>query len=1227
MTTIPVKPEDVQWTNEQWHAIYASGQDTLVSAAAGSGKTAVLINRMIEKVIGTNGAPIDCDELLVVTFTNAAAAEMRQRMAAALEKTLKEQLAATPRNDARIQHVRRQLSLVNKAQISTLHSFCLAIVKQYAYMLDLDPGFRIANDGEAALLRDDVLAEVLELAYDDTNDVSLIDMYRLVDSFTSDRDDQAIELLIERLYDMSRVQPQPYAWLDQLVDSYELAADTTVDDLSFIQDVKKSIVLELESAMSYLDEMRELMLLPDGPAGYSATYEQDVELVRTLLAIAQSGTWQQMHDAITHVKWSRLATIKKAEAGDPDLQARAKAKRDKAKKTITTLAETYFTRRPETLVQEVRQMAPIIATLVQLTKDYSERYKQIKRKRALVDFSDLEHYALQILATEVDGKLTPSVVALDFQQKFKEVLVDEYQDINVLQETILQLVKSGDASNGNMFMVGDLKQSIYRFRLAEPGLFLSKYDEYKRAQTGLKIDLNANFRSRKEVLHGTNYIFEQVMTKEVGELDYDDDASLKYSNGYDDVPHAQPIHVAMIAPPDAEDVDVSDDEDDFTQAQFEARYIIREIKRMMANGVTVKGKDGVQRPLEYRDIVILMRSMTWSSEFADEFKHAGIPLYTELAKGYFEALEVMIMLNTLKVVDNPYQDIALASVLRAPFVGLTENELATIRISDKKVPFYEALHQFVRHGKSGIAPKTAEKLQRFLQLLQKWRDASKRLSLADLIWMIYEDTYYYEMVGAMINGKQRQANLRVLHDRALTYEQTAFRGLFRFLRFIDRMKTRGDDLGTARSVSAEEDVVRIMTIHASKGLEFPVVFVAGTGRGFNKMDFNHPYLFDQQYGIGVKAIDPEHRITYTSLPFLAIKEKKLLEMRAEEMRILYVAMTRPKERLYIVGSVKDANKTVLAWREQQHIKQGQPLPNYLRAKANSYLDWLGPAIARHADFQTYIEDRDDAVTQWDFTIVDATELIEQHDAVTKEQLADDTTRDEMLIEQVTQRFSATYEHNAATMQRSKTSVSELKRLQQLQQQEEPELFRAQEAIVTTEAPRPQFMQQKALTAAEVGTAFHAAMQHVPQQGFATTAAIESFIASLVTREVLTAEEASVLEPQHFIDFFQSNIGKQFSAARRLFRELPFTMLVQDEAVDGQIIQGIIDCVIEQDDGTFILLDYKTDRIAKKDLQAELTRRYHVQLSTYAMALERILQAPVAQKVIYAVRSGETIVLP
>lgn len=532
-------------------------------------------------------------------------------------------------------------------------------------------------------------------------------------------------------------------------------------------------------------------------------------------------------------------------------------------------------------------MAPIIKTLVELTEAYSYKFKEAKLQRGLVDFSDLEHYALDILTVKEDGKLQPSPVALDFKQKFKEVLVDEYQDTNMLQETILQLVKSGSEMDGNLFMVGDVKQSIYRFRLAEPMLFLNKYLHFEEepVSNGLKIDLNANFRSRQEVLHGTNFVFEQIMGETVGEIIYDEKAGLKPGAPYDSV--EMPIELAIIyeeQEDDGEEIDEDAEmdfiiEEEIKKSQQEARFIIKRIRELMDGGTTVydtKQKDPAKRirPMKYSDIVILMRSMTWSNDLVEEFKAAGIPLFAESSKGYFEALEVMVMLNVLKVVDNPYQDIPLASVLRAPFIGCTENELAKIRLANRKAPFYEAVKQFVEEEQSGIHSETSEKLQRFLQQLDTWRNLARRGSLSDLIWRIYLDTNYYEMVGAMANGKQRQANLRTLHDRALMYEKTSFRGLFRFLRFIDRMRSRGDDLGVAKSIGEKDDVVRLVTIHSSKGLEYPVVFVAGLGRSFNQMDFSNAYLFDQQFGLAVKAIDPDDRIMYTSLPFLAMKEKK-----------------------------------------------------------------------------------------------------------------------------------------------------------------------------------------------------------------------------------------------------------------------------------------------------------------------------------------------------------------
>ena len=1237
MNSIPTKPKDATWTDEQWKAIWATGQDILVSAAAGSGKTAVLVNRMIEKVIAKEN-PIDVDELLVVTFTNASAAEMRHRLADALEK----EIAKDPHNA----HLRKQLSLVNKAQISTLHSFCLSIVRQYAYLLDIDPGFRIASEGEISLLRDDVLKDVLEEAYsaEDENEVNRI--YRLVDSFTSDRDDQDIEVLIDQLYDTARVHPEPKKWLHSLVEQYQIPNDVTVDELPFIEHLKNAIEFQLEEARSHLLTVRKYALMPDGPAPYGETVELDLALIQEASRRIRA-SWKEAYEFFSTLKWSTLARVAK-DSCDEELKKKAQDKRNKAKDIVNKIQDTYFARKPERLIEEIRLMAPTIETLVELTLQFGEKFKQAKLEKAIVDFSDLEHYALEILTIEEDGKIKPSPVAIEFQQRFKEVLVDEYQDTNMLQETILQLVKSGDESNGNLFMVGDVKQSIYRFRLAEPMLFLNKYLTFEEEpkSSGLKIDLNANFRSRKEVLYGTNYIFEQVMGEKVGEIKYDEKAALKPSAPYDDV--EVPVELAIIyeeqtdtsTDNEEEDIDLIIQEE-MKKSQQEARYIIQRIREMMDAGATVydtKQKDPGKRmrPMRYSDIVILMRSMTWSNDIIEEFKAANIPLYAESSKGYFEALEVMIMINLLKVIDNPYQDIPLASVLRAPFVGLTENEMALIRLTEKQSTFYEAVKIFVEKEHSGLEIGTQAKLEKFLKQLDNWRDLARRGSLSDLIWQIYLDTNYYEMVGAMSNGKQRQANLRALHDRALSFEKSSFRGLFRFLRFIDRMKSRGEDLGIAKSIGEKDDVVRLVTIHSSKGLEYPVVFVAGLGSNFNLMDFNQPYLFDQEYGLAVKAIDPDNRIMYTSLPFLAMKEKKKLEMKAEEMRILYVAMTRAKEKLVLVGSVKDWEKTKQTWCEVQSLAQDEMLPDYVRARARNYLDWIGPAISRHASFKDF-SDTDYTPIQhpstWQVSVISNESFMKKQEKMeeTENELAKKEV-DDSLLQELERRFTHIYPFERATKKKSKTSVSEMKRIENLQQEDESEYFgiyykNRKKSFVK----RPIFMQEKQLTATEIGTAMHTVMQHVPQQGFINTEEAQRFLETLVEKQLITEEEMKAIQIEQLLHFFATPIGKRFSNAKKLYREVPFTLSVSDAEGDSQMIQGIVDCLMQDYDGKWVLLDYKTDKILpffeeEEALIVEMSKRYSVQIRLYAEAVEKILQIKVDEKVLYLFEAGKEIQL-
>lgn len=1231
MMDIPVKPSGVTFTDAQWKAIWATGKDVLVSAAAGSGKTKVLITRMIEKVLNENN-PIDVDELLVVTFTNAAAAEMRHRMAEALE----EAIAAKPDSV----HLRRQLSLLNKAQISTLHSFCLNVVRQYAYLLDIDPGFRIADTTEAALLRDDTVGDVLEDAYK-AEDPEV--MYRLADSFTSDRNDQSIETLIDRLYDYSRVHPSPERWLRMLPMEYEIGEDAVIDELDFIGPLKTAIRHTLEEAIALTVDMQRTAEMPEGPEPLIETAKADLQWLSEAKRRIEEGTWEETYTFFGSLKWVKAGTIKK-DSCDEELAKRAKGLRDSVKKIINTLKESYFARTPARLLDEIRFMAPIMHTLVGLVIDFGERYGQVKLDKGLVDFSDLEHFALKILAAETEVGLIPSDIAADYLNRFAEVLVDEYQDTNLLQEAIIQLVKRGGEADGNLFMVGDVKQSIYRFRLAEPGLFLGKYTRFTTEDTnqGMKIDLNANFRSRKEVLDATNFVFSQVMGERVGEVHYDEAASLKYGARYPEKETAAALTLLYQSDEDEEEMEADElSGQTLKHSQAEARYMIKRIKELMDSGAEVTDAfTDKRRPLSYKDIVILMRSMTWSGEIAEEFKLAGIPIYAELSRGYFEAIEVMIMLNTLRVIDNPYQDIALASVLRSPFVGMTENELAQVRLVAKNKPFYEALKLFMATGGTGITAATQEKMQRFFIMFEDWRNLARRGSLSELIWQVYADTHYYEIVGAMANGKQRQANLRALHDRAVDYEKTSFRGLFRFLRFIDRMQKRGDDLGTARFVSDTEDVVRIMTIHSSKGLEFPYVFIAGAGRQFNKMDFNEPYLFDQHFGLAVKAIDPELRITYTSLPFLAMKEKKELEMRAEEMRVLYVAMTRAKEHLEIIATVKDIEKSIVKWQDAQLLEHSEMLPEYTRSRANGYLDWIGPAIARHADFEKFgvmyggelMQDD----SKWDISAYPISSLLGQQEQVevavdaNEVSIADNPFDAEWPLE-VKRRFDYTYPHTASVNKRSKQTVSELKRVAQLEQEADPnEFFTMKDDEVSTPYlhERPAFMQTRSLSGAEIGTAMHTIMQHINLKVPLNAEEVNTFIKELATRQLLTDEEAAGVNRESIVSFFDTAIFKRLQASGRVMRELPFTYAYDGADGDYQILQGIADCLFQEEDG-WVLLDYKTDSVRGKfhteeALSSEMQKRYGIQLSLYKRAIEAITSIHIKEMKLYLFDGQKTV---
>ncbi|MGG3653409.1 helicase-exonuclease AddAB subunit AddA [Bacillus pseudomycoides] len=1225
----PKKPEGSQWTDDQWKAVARDGRDILVAAAAGSGKTAVLVERIIRKIINAEN-PVDVDRLLVVTFTNAAAQEMKNRIGEALEKVLIDEPGSG--------HVRKQLSLLNKASISTIHSFCLQVIRTYYYMLDVDPRFRIANQTENELLKEEVLDDILEEEYGiEGNDI----FFELVDRYTSDRSDNDLQRMILALHTESRAHPDPEKWLDKLVEAYDVEGKS-IEDLTYATYLLEDVKFQLETAEKHIRKAIELAMLPDGPAPRIETLQADLVLLGTLSSAAHQ-SWTSVYEAMQNVSWQTLKRIKKSDYNE-EIIKQVDSLRNKAKDEVKKLQEELFGRKPESFLRDFKDMHPVLEKLVQIVKVFTERFQTIKRDKGMVDFTDLEHFCLQILSERTnDGELRPSPVALQYRNKFAEVLVDEYQDTNFVQESIIKFVTKDSEQEGNLFMVGDVKQSIYRFRLAEPGLFLGKYKRFtpEGIDGGMKIDLAKNFRSRHEVLAGTNFIFKQIMGETVGEIDYDADAELKLGASY---PEGEDVAAELLCIHQSEEEESVEGEDgvEVEKAQLEARLMAQRIKAMVDSGYEVYDrKTDSMRPVKYRDFVILLRSMPWAPQIMEELKLQGIPVYAELATGYFEATEVTVMMNVFRVIDNPMQDIPLAAVLRSPIVGLNDEELAMLRAHEKKGSFYEVMRSFLQGAPLEEEAELHGKLQWFYNLLQGWREFARQQSLSDLIWKVYRETGYYDFVGGLPAGKQRQANLRVLYDRARQYEATSFRGLFRFLRFIERILERGDDMGTARALSEQEDVVRIMTIHKSKGLEFPVVFVAGLGRRFNTQDLMKRFLLHKDFGFGSQFIDPRKRIKYTTLSQLAIKRKMKMELIAEEMRVLYVALTRAKEKLILIGTVKDKEKEIEKWLDSREHTDWL-LPDYVRAGASCYLDWIAPSLYRHRDSEMLLELGQGNIpneiyeydASWKVEVVDGSTLLAPEPVQEEKQELLEALREKKPVpleserkEEVYARLTWEYAYEGATAHRAKQSVTEIKRNYQSEDGSDNAFIKKLRTPIKT---RPRFMEKKGLTYAERGTAVHAVMQHVNLQKPITLETVQEQIAEMVNKELLTFEQAEEIAINRIVAFFDTDLGKRVLAAKSVEREVPFTMMLsaeeayqdwQNQSRESVLVQGVIDCMIEEEDGV-VLIDFKTDTIEGKfpggfdQAKPILAERYKVQLSLYAKALEKSLHHPVKEKCLY-----------
>lgn len=1364
------KPEGSLWSDDQWRAIAESGSDILVAAAAGSGKTAVLVERIIRR-ISNEEAGFSVDRLLVATFTKAAASEMRQRIREALERKLEED------ENAGNEYLRRQLALLGRASITTLHSFCLEVIRRYYQMIPIDPGFRILNEHEAEMMRQELLEELMEEKYGEiTEDGEDSVFVQLVDWFSGERSDDAVHSLIQRLHDFARSHPWPAQWLRDTAADFSLPDAESLSRTPWVQSILAEARLALDGAISQLKQGREMALQPGGPAPYADNLAEDLNMAQGLRDAVESMPWVELYDIFMEISFGKLKPCKK-DATDPALQESVKAIRDNVKKSLLELQKSLFGRPADSFLGELHQAAPLMQELAETVIAFGERYRMEKAGRGLVDFSDLEHYCLQILRHKdsVPGHSLPSDAAMEYRSQFDEVLLDEYQDTNSVQEEIVRLISR--ESPGNRFMVGDMKQSIYRFRLAEPGLFLDKYRRFGAGTDGdgSVIDLARNFRSRLEVVNAVNMIFRQIMDSNVAEISYDDRAELVYGANFPGAEEKGPdtyfapelLLIDKGASPSAQAEEAAEDAElpladieamESETAQLEARAIARRISQMTGRtgGAPLMIYDKalrIMRPVVYGDIVILLRSArVWTPLMIEELRSEGIPAYGDQNKGYFQATEVEIALSLLQIADNPRQDIPLAGVLRSPVVNLREEELAKVRLCSSG-SFYDALAAaagwqtaavagnppaelhaaeavppagpdeaaggearaeiaaaydlFAREEEkvpggmaagteaaasaalAEIHPQLREKLRAFMGMLEGWRNAARQGSLSALIWRIYRESGYLEWVGGLPGGFQRQSNLKALYDRAVQFEnETSARGLFRFLVFISRLRENGGDLGVAGESSEEAGGVRIMTIHKSKGLEFPVVFLAGMAKMFNRQDLHSPFLMHKELGFGPRFVERETRVSYPTLPYLAINRRSRLELLAEEMRVLYVGLTRPRDKMILVGTVRDLPRTVSGWTAMQG-REELLLADHLLARGRSYLDWVGPALIRHpaaAILRKLVGSEGTVSTvlhgdasNWSISVLSMLELgsgafqAADGDSGKNEErrLALEALRRGEPVpslgtpepEQVARRLEWSYKYAAASGIPAKTSVTELKSL--LSMQEQPPLDLLEENVLaggkTNQAQssgsgkgeslhlqRPKFMEQRGLTPAERGTAYHTVMQHVPLDGPVGPLVLEATVARLARLAILTGEQAEAVALDEVEGFYSSEIGRRLLQSSWKTREQPFSYSVPakeayrglaylDEAAAGLaegegsgefnetvLIQGVIDCLFREE-GRLILLDYKTDYIPRQeDGLHMLTEKYRFQLELYSKALLDILGEPVSEVWLYFFDGGHAV---
>ena len=1271
----------VKWTPEQESAIMSpkdsnlGNQTLLVAAAAGSGKTAVLVERIITRLKDMEN-PLSVQELMVVTFTKAAAAEMSARIGVALAKAMEST------DDKALQaRLERQLNLLPSAHISTLHSFCQWVIRSYFYKLDIPPTARIGNEAEMALLKQEVLENLLKEAYEH-NTYGIFD---LSDFFSDDKSDAGLQDKVLSLYEFAMSQSNPDGWMRHAVEPYKAAQEQDLRDTLWGRAMWDDQQTEIDRIADRIEQMEPLLESPVGPKKWDKVYQ---EQLAALAQLKGAQTWSDMVDVCrnldTFTKASFTSLGKALEKGEVDgaLADEFKSLGSQNKDSLKGMKNGLFHIDESVLQQQFKDQYPLIHNLVELTIAFHKAYDEAKKEQGIMDFSDLEHLCLALLVepgTEDDPK--PSEVALELQDTFKEIMVDEYQDTNGVQETIINLISRVD----NRFYVGDVKQAIYSFRMADSSLFMNKYNTYGLMNDAVerRIDLAKNFRSHENILTTTNFIFYQIMTQEAAELDYGEKESLIPGRIVEDAPSdwvggAVELHLLDTSDTNRSDETDGDSEtagDEPENNERELDFIIQKIKELHASKKQVQNADGSFHQIQWRDFAVLRRSLAgWGTRAVAAMRQAGIPAVVNERDGYFEAQEIQLLLSLLQIIDNPEQDLPMAAVLHSGLIGLDANELGALRLTGDG-SLWSVMPLYTEQAQD-------ERLLQFIAHIERWRTLSRRHGVADLLWDVYETLDYVNYVGAMPNGLVRRANVMALYERAKGFESSGFRGLFRFLRFVESLRDSNQDMAVANVVTEADDVVRLMTIHKSKGLEFPVVFLSGVQKKFNTMDFNSPLLVDKNGGIGLKGYYPDIRVSYPSMPWLYCKSIKSDAMKAEEQRILYVALTRARDKLFLTGYINKEikkEKGVGAYIKHAALTQTQVLGTDLIKAGNSYLHWLLIAFARHLDGGAPLRNIIELEGETNFDLLDrqCQVKVEIHDGSLYGDLdykadVDETTintvrvlgkvNDVELPEEIVQRFAFTYPNPVAAKTTAKISVSELKRrfaerdaeavsATDVSMQQKPviscditEDTTGENAILDTSIPtiseteladsvfgrKPMAIAdaEEIVTGAQWGTLMHEAMQWLPVKKY-TQKSMTDMLDSLQAEGKFSDEERSLLSDRSLFGFFNSDLGQRLIASKRVERELPFSMLfdgnrVYPDVENGErlFLQGIIDTAFVEDD-QWVLVDYKTDRVKSGD---ELIRRYKIQMDLYKEALERLTNMPVKASYIYSFRLHEAVLL-